>query len=44
MMIDRWKVYIGSYMGEEEAAKIYDRYQILINGIQAKPNYSYNKQ
>ena len=41
IMIDQSKKYIGSYRTEEEAARVYDKYSILVNGIKAKTNFSY---
>ena len=43
MMIDQAKKYIGSYRTEEEAARVYDKYSILVNGIKAKTNFSYTR-
>lgn len=42
-MIEKKKTYIGSYKSEEEAATVYDQYNILINGINAKTNFAYTK-
>ena len=43
MMIEKKKTYIGTFKTEEEAARTYDRYSILINGINAKTNFEYTK-
>ena len=43
MMIDHDKKYIGSYETEEMAARVYDKYSILVNGIKAKTNFPYTK-
>lgn len=42
-MLDKKKAYIGTYKTEEEAARVYDKYSIMINGVDAKTNYSYSK-
>ena len=44
IMSEKRKTYIGTYGSEKEAAKTYDKYSILINGISAKPNFSYTKE
>ena len=33
MMVNQKKSYIGSYINEEEAAKVYDKYAIALFGI-----------
>ena len=38
------KRYIGSSTSEEEAARIYDKKAIILNGLKAKTNFSYTKQ
>ena len=43
IMIEKRKTYIGTYSSEEEAARVYDKYSILINRISAKPNFAYTK-
>lgn len=40
-MIDRKKTYIGSYYTEEEAAKSYDFYAIVLKHLSAKTNFDY---
>lgn len=42
-MVEKWKTYIGTFKNDIEAAKVYDRYSILTNGIQAKTNFNYTK-
>ena len=42
IMIDRKKTYIGSYYTEEEAAKSYDFYAIVLKYLSAKTNFDYN--
>ena len=44
MMVYKKKRYVGSYVSDEEAARIYDQYSIAIFGIKAQPNFSYTKQ
>jgi hypothetical protein len=43
IMIEKKKTYIGTYRSEEEAARVYDKFTILINGIEAKTNFNYSK-
>ena len=42
-MVEKKKIYIGTYKTEEEAAKVYDKFSILINGSNAKTNFCYTK-
>jgi len=42
-MVEKKKTYIGTYKSDIEAAKVYDIYSILTNGIQAKTNFNYSK-
>jgi hypothetical protein len=42
-MVEKKKTYIGTYKTEEEAAKVYDKFSILLNGIDAKTNFVYRK-
>ena len=44
MMVYQKKRYIGSYVDEEKAARIYDKYAIALFGIQAKPNLTYTRK
>ena len=41
-MINKKKLYIGSYPVEEDAARIYDILTLKFRGIKAKTNYYYN--
>ena len=41
-MINNKKYYIGSYLSEEIAARIYDILAIKNRGIQARTNFIYN--
>ena len=41
-MINKKKIYIGSYPVEEDAAIIYDILTLKFRGIKAKTNYYYN--
>ena len=41
-MINKKKIYIGSYPVEEDAARIYDILTLKFRGIKAKTNYYYN--
>ena len=38
------KRYIGCSGSEEEAAILYDKNAILVNGLQAKTNFTYTKR
>lgn len=38
------KIYFGGICSELEASKKYDKYAILMHGLDAKTNYSYNKR
>ena len=40
-MIEHRKTYIGSYHEDEDAARVYDKYALLINGFKAKTNFDY---
>lgn len=42
IMIDSKKTYIGSYHTEEEAARSYDFYAIVLKHLSAKTNFDYN--
>ena len=42
--IHKRKTYIGTYTKELEAAKIFDFYSILLNGVTAKTNFDYTKK
>ena len=42
IMINKKKIYIGSYPVEEDAARIYDILTLKFRGIKAKTNYYYN--
>ena len=44
MMFENRKTYIGSFDSDEQAARAYDRYSILLNGEKAKPNFKYTKR
>lgn len=37
------KYYIGGIVSEERAAKVYDKFAILTQGLRAKTNFSYRK-
>ena len=37
------KLYLGAIESEEEAARIYDKYAILHQGMKAKTNFTYTK-
>ena len=41
--IQKRKTYIGTYTNELEAAKVFDFYSILLNGITATTNFDYTK-
>lgn len=41
--IKKKKTYIGTYDSQEEAAKAYDYYCMMVNGLKAKTNYAYTK-
>ena len=43
-MINRKNTYLGSYISETNAAKVYDLMAIKKNGIKAKTNFKYNKK
>ena len=43
MMVFKKKRYVGSYVSDEEAARIYDQYSIALFWIKAQPNFSYTK-
>lgn len=38
------KKYLGAISSEQRAAKLYDKYAIIIQGLQAKTNYQYTKK
>jgi len=38
------KKYLGAITSEQKAARLYDKYAMIIQGIQAKTNYSYTKK
>jgi hypothetical protein len=38
------KIYQGAFSQEYKAAKVYDKYAIIYNGLQAKTNYSYSRR
>ena len=42
IMIDRKKTYIGSYLTEEEAARSYDFYSLILKQFSAKTNFDYS--
>ena len=44
IMINRKNTYLGSYISETNAAKVYDLMAIKKNGIKAKTNFKYNKK
>ena len=44
IVIDGFKTYIGTYKSEEEAAKAYDYYSILLHELSAMTNFSYTKR
>ena len=44
IMINRKNTYLGSYISEINAAKVYDLMAIKKNGIKAKTNFKYNKK
>lgn len=37
------KKYIGAVDSEEKAARFYDKYALIIQGFEAKTNFSYTK-
>ena len=41
--IDSVKTYIGTYTTEMEAAKVFDFYSLMLNGLTATTNFSYSK-
>lgn len=43
MMIEKKKTYIGTYRDQKTAARAYDKYNILLNGIKAKTNFNYTR-
>lgn len=43
IMVEKKKLYIGSYGSEEEAARVYDSFSIMINGCDAQTNFAYTK-
>lgn len=38
------KKYIGAISNEMKAARLYDKYALIIQGLQAKTNFSYKKR
>lgn len=38
------KKYIGAVYSEEQAARFYDKYALIIQGFEAKTNFSYTKK
>lgn len=41
--LNKKKAYIGTYQEEKDAALSFDFYAILIHGLNAKTNFTYNK-
>ena len=42
IMVNNKKYYIGSYLSEELAARVYDIHAIKMRGIKARTNFPYN--
>ena len=42
-MVNKKKRYVGSFMSEEEAARIYDKVSLQNHGAKAKTNFFYNE-
>lgn len=35
--------YVGAIVSEEQAARLYDKYLIIIKGLKSKTNFSYTR-
>ena len=44
IMGNQRKIYIGAIEDEKEAAIMYDKVAILVQGLKAKTNFSYTKR